>query len=256
MKLVIALDLPTEDLNLELASGVAKLGEKYTSRTLFKVGLNTFILGGAPFMRRLGELGMRLVLDLKLHDIPHTMGNATHRICEIPNVELFTVHASSGFSGMWKVYEALRGRQDAPKAVAVTVLTSMANDHCRNLCSRGTAEQAKLLVAESLSGGMDGIVCSPVELPRIEEWCRHATHNLSPHRRLIRLVPGVELAQRKDDHDRKGNLLDCIKGGADYIVVGRPIYESPDPVEVVKKIHDRVDSLKECVEMTENMLVW
>ena len=245
MKLVVALDLPTPEENLDLA-------EKFSSEggaldLAFKVGLNTFIAAGPSFISdlkdiRKSDLGdhFEICLDLKLYDIPNTMASAAERIAEL-GVDLMTIHASAGEQGMRAVVDALKPIENAPKILAVTVLTSFTHDHCVRVYNFGRKDTTQRLAAGAISAGVDGVVCSAHDLETI----RDIQDSLKPRPSITKFVPGIELKPRDDDQQRKGTLKDVIQGGADYIVVGRPIYTDDDPRAVVMKILGKIQVMEE-----------
>ncbi len=238
MKLVIALDLPTPEENLAL---VRKISTNELD-VAFKVGLNTFVAAGPDFVKDIKKIyeNLRLnipdiCLDLKLYDIPNTMASAAKRIAEL-GVSLMTIHASAGEQGMRAVVEALKNVENAPKILAVTVLTSFTHDHCVRVYNFGRKDTTQRLAAGAISAGVDGIVCSAHDLETI----RNIQDSLKPRPSVIKFVPGIELKPRDDDQNRKGTLKDVIQGGADYIVVGRPIYKDDNPRDVVANILEKI----------------
>lgn len=236
MKLVVALDLPTPEENLNL---VRKLSpENGALDVAYKLGLNTFVAAGPNFieeLRQISFIGTEICLDLKLYDIPNTMASTAERIAEL-GVDLITIHASAGEQGMKAVVEALKNVENAPKILAVTVLTSFTHDHCVRVYNFGRKDATQRLAAGAVAAGVDGIVCSAHDLETI----RDIQDSLKPRPRIIKFVPGIELKPRDDDQNRKGTLKDVIQGGADYIVVGRPIYKDDNPRDVVLNILEKI----------------
>lgn len=236
MKLVVALDLPTPADNYELAEKLAKLPEQMLGEVFLKVGLNTYISGGPAFLDSLSNMPFGVVLDLKLFDIPNTMASAAQRIAEHKVVKMFTVHASAGSEALQAVHAAIRMIEDRPKMLAVTSLTSMSDTTCSRVYDKTASGNTYRLLGEAAHGNADGIVCSPLDLKEIDGWLSSIMDRQGPPPKLIRFVPGIELAPRKDDQKRKGGLKEVIEGNADYIVVGRPIYQSDNPVGVAARI--------------------
>lgn len=223
MKLVVALDMPTPEANLELSKRLVESG----SDLALKVGLNTFIAAGPDFVRRLkAETPFEVALDLKLFDIPNTMASAVKQIATL-GADLLTVHATAGSGALNEVRRILRSSDhpNPPKVLAVTVLTSTEPMFAEEMYGRhGISDVMAHLVKQAVEGQADGVVCSPLDLPKIDKWVAEARPRSGPPPKMIKFVPGIELSPRNDDQKRKGSLADAICGGADYIVVGRPIY--------------------------------
>lgn len=247
MKLVVALDLPTPEENLNLVRVLTE--DESTLSMAFKVGLNTFVAGGPAFIEELKKVATRydgvmphpeICLDLKLYDIPNTMASAAERISEL-GVDLITIHASAGEQGMRAVVDALKENENAPKILAVTVLTSFTHDHCQRVYRESRTNTTQSLAAEAITAGVDGIVCSSNDLETI----RDIQDSLKPRPSIVKFVPGIELKPRDDDQQRKGTLKEVIQGGADYIVVGRQIIKDENPREVVCKILDKIRVMEE-----------
>lgn len=212
MKLCIALDLPTMGENLFLA-------KQLEGRDVaFKVGFKAFLDGGHQSVTRLKEMGFEVCLDLKLYDIPNTMAEAAKTIAGF-GVDMFTIHASAGRSAMEAVASAVDTCFHRPKILAVTVLTSFSNDECYEIYEGDVADKAEYFAVQARRAGMDGIVCSVHEC----EFLREMVNG-------ILFVPGIRLNRSIDDQARKGSLEAAFKVGADYAVMGRPIYMDEEPL--------------------------
>jgi orotidine-5'-phosphate decarboxylase len=212
MKLCIALDLPTMGENLFLA-------KQLEGRDVaFKVGFKAFLDGGHQSVTRLKEMGFEVCLDLKLYDIPNTMAEAAKTIAGF-GVDMFTIHASAGRSAMEAVASAVDTCFHRPKILAVTVLTSFSNDECYEIYEGDVADKAEYFAVQARRAGMDGIVCSVHECEFLREMVSG-----------ILFVPGIRLNDTPDDQARKGSLEVASKVGADYAVMGRPIYMDENPL--------------------------
>lgn len=258
MKIAVALDLPTPNENQELANKLGELPPEIKQRLAFKVGFNTYVAAGPTFLGLIKAVsGVEVVLDLKLFDIPNTMANTAKRIAEL-GVDLFTVHASAGAQALQAVHKAIHcpDFQHRPKMLAVTVLTSMDKPVCESIYKRSTYMAAKHLLGEALHGNADGIVCSPIELPFLNDWAEMHFERQGPIPKFIRFVPGIELLPRKDDQKRKGGLKEVVEGKADYVVIGRPIYQSPDPAATVTKLVRKIDAMKSLREQYDKEATW
>ena len=251
MKLVVALDMATPDQNLDLVNRIS--ATTAPADFALKVGLNTFIAGGFSFIEELkNRADFEIILDLKLYDIPTTMANAAYRIAETGLVNLMTIHASAGEQGMSEVMSAVKIYDNPPKVLGVTVLTSFTHDHCQKVYNRGRSEATEELVKEATCSGVDGVVCSAYDLGRIENW----RSNNCKDKTLIKFVPGIELKPREDDQQRKGGLKEVVLGGADYIVVGRQIYNSEKPEAVVDMIVGKIDAMEKAFGVLERETKW
>jgi len=258
MKLVVALDLPTPEENLTLVRSLTN--EEATLDVAFKVGLNTFIAGGSSFIESLKKVASRyegampnpeICLDLKLYDIPNTMATAAERIYEL-GVNMITIHASAGEQAMKAVMAALKGKQNAPKVLAVTVLTSFTHSHCMEVYDDGREATARNLAEIAILSGVDGVVCAASDLESI----RAIQDARKPRPSIVKFVPGIELKPRSDDQQRKGTLREVIQGGADYIVVGRPIYQDSNPFRVAQKILSKVRIMEDALKTFNETANW
>lgn len=224
MKLCVALDLPSVEENVRLA-------QKLIGKDLaLKVGLNTFIAGGPDVVRTLKQWGFEVCLDLKLYDIPNTMAEAAKRISQL-EVDMFTIHASAGRSGMEAVAAAIDTCYFQPKILAVTVLTSFSNDECYEIYEGDVSDKAEYFAVQSRRAGMDGIVCSVHEGPFLRPY-------VGPD--MILFMPGIRLEDSVDDQARKGGIKVAYVAGADYAVIGRPIYNAENPVAKVDEILEKI----------------
>ena len=200
---------------------------------LFKVGLELFASEGPAAIHALRREGARIFLDLKLHDIPNTVGHAA-MVAGRLGAELLTVHASAGRAAIEAAVEgAAQGAREvrlpAPGVLAVTVLTSLADLDLQAIGLEGDSSSAALRLAKlAVAAGAQGCVCSPreVQLLRTE---------LGPAPLLV--VPGIRLAMGEThDQTRADTPEAAIRGGASVLVVGRPIREAADPVAKAREI--------------------
>ncbi|MEM7789809.1 MAG: orotidine-5'-phosphate decarboxylase [Verrucomicrobiota bacterium] len=214
-QLILALDLETREEALEM---LKRLGD---SIRWVKIGLQLFTAYGPDFVREVGDLGYKVFLDLKLHDIPNTVAKAVQSIAALP-VELLTLHAS----GAAEMIEwAAKARADyAPglNLLAVTVLTSMNEAQLASLNIQASTEgQVKHLANLSLKAGAQGLVCSPRELPSLRF--------LFGEEPVI-VTPGIRPAGvDADEQKRIMTPEEAAAAGSNYIVVGRPILRASDP---------------------------
>jgi orotidine-5'-phosphate decarboxylase len=206
---------------------------------VYKIGKEAFTHFGPEIVRRIQDLGGRVFLDLKFHDIPNTVAKAAEGAVRL-GVAMFNLHALGGLEMMEKtVGAAEKTAQEAgvekPLILAVTVLTSL-ND--RDLSELGfqqtTQELAARLATMAHKAGIGGVVASPQDIQSIRKAC-------GPDFAIV--TPGIRLGGgqvEKDDQKRINTPRDAIGNGADYIVVGRPIRLAKDPVEAADRIVEEI----------------
>lgn len=189
-----------------------------------KLGLEFFSANGPAGVRRIAELELPVFLDLKLHDIPNTVGKAVAAL-EPLRAAILTVHASGGAA---MLAAARAAAPPATKIVAVTVLTSLDDaDLARTGVPSPPADQVVRLAMLARESGVDGIVCSGAELASVRD--------LWPEGFFV--VPGVRPAGGDAaDQKRVVTPRQAIDQGASIIVVGRPITEAPDPIRAIMDI--------------------
>ncbi len=223
-RIIIALDYSDEAKALEMV----ELTREYAG--VYKVGFELFVSAGPDIVKKLASLGGKVFLDLKFHDIPNTVGQASGAAAAL-GVLMFNVHASGGLDMMKKAAEsAAKAGRDRPLALGVTVLTSM-NDRVLKEeigIPLGANEQALKLAKLAKQAGLDGVVCSGEEIKAIKEACG---------KDFILVVPGVRPAWASgDDQKRVITPREAVAAGADYIVIGRPITKADDPKAAAKRV--------------------
>lgn len=217
--IIIALDVEKAE---EARRLVHALGD---AASFYKVGLELYASAGMEFARELKDQGKRVFLDLKLYDIGETVKRATAQIARA-GVDFLTIHATRQV-----MRAAVVGRGDSPlKLLGVTVLTSV--DH-RDLAedgySCGVADLVEKRVRNAMADGIDGIVCSAVEVARVRA--------LAP--RAILVTPGVRsTGAAAGDQKRVATPAEAIANGADYLVIGRQVTRAADPRAEALKILD------------------
>lgn len=226
-RLIVALDVSTAG---EAQRLVQSLGE---AAGIYKVGLQLFTAEGPGLVRELVASGRRVFLDLKLHDIPNTVGHAVKAAAEL-GVNMLTVHSSGGGAMLRAAAEASAGRLNL---LAVTVLTSLSDDDLHEIgVPDQVVDQALRMAALARSAGCQGIVTSPREL--------------LPLRRLLGesfmiVTPGIRPAgAATHDQQRTATPAQAIGNGASHIVVGRPITHAPDPVQAAQAIVSEMEQVK------------
>lgn len=194
---------------------------------LFKVGLELFCDSGFAPVEYINQVGGKVFLDLKFHDIPNTIGRAVKASCK-PGVFMINVHALGGVEMM---RSAIRAAEDAmgkirPYVVAVTILTSIDQaSMARDIGLGGDiGDNVVRLSCLAREAGLDGVVSSPLEIGRVRKACGDDFLIVTPGIR-----PATSTQRGRDDQRRVATPREAISWGADFIVVGRPITAAPDP---------------------------
>ncbi len=193
-----------------------------------KVGKELFTTAGPDFVRELAGQGYDVFLDLKFHDIPNTVAQACKAAARL-GVWMMNVHASGGPRMLTAAREALEGLSHRPRLIAVTVLTSMGPEELAAIGVSATPEeQVARLAALTQSAGLDGVVCSAREAPVLR---RQAGPG------FLLVTPGIRPAGADaGDQTRILTPAQALAAGADYLVIGRPITQAPDPIAALQQI--------------------
>lgn len=222
-KLIVALDFDNESKALSL---VEKLDP---NKCALKVGSELFTLLGTHFVKQLIKRQFKVFLDLKFHDIPNTVANACKAGAEL-GVWMMNVHASGGMSMMQAARDAIDSYGiNRPILIAVTVLTSFNQNELSTIgVNTPLQDHVKRLAILTQESGLDGVVCSALEVKLIKEAC---------NTQFITVTPGIRLTSHStDDQSRIMTPKRAIEEGSDYLVIGRPITQSINPEEVVTRI--------------------
>jgi orotidine-5'-phosphate decarboxylase len=193
-----------------------------------KVGKELFTRSGPVLVEQLVARGFDVFLDLKFHDIPNTVALACKAAAEL-GVWMVNVHASGGRRMMETTRDALEALPQRPLLIAVTVLTSMSAEDLAELDLPEPAVQVEKLARLTHDCGLDGVVCSAHEASLLKSICG-ADFNL--------ITPGIRPAHSAaNDQSRIMTPIEAVAAGADYLVIGRPITQSADPVEALLAIN-------------------
>lgn len=227
-KLIVALDVDTPAQALSLAK------ELQGFAGMFKIGSQLFTLAGPQIVKDVLATGAKVFLDLKFHDIPHQVAGAARSAAQL-GVSLFTLHASGGAEMMRRAVEAVaevaeREGTARPAVLAVTVLTSMDAQALSQIGVDASPEDSvRRLVKLAEQSGVDGVVASPQEAAMIRATVAA--------RNFLIVTPGIRPAGNEvGDQRRVATPAAALAAGADYLVVGRPITEAPDPLAAARQI--------------------
>ena len=224
--LIIALDLPAAESALEL---VDALGEP---AGWYKVGAQLFTRAGPELIAELKDRDKKVFLDLKYHDIPHTVARSVESAAEL-GVDMLTIHASGGSAMMRAAREAVA--LDGPTLVGVTLLTSFTAADVEEVWDkelRSLRDDVARLAALAAEAGLDGVVSSALEVEALKR--RHGGD-------FLVITPGIRPeGEAPEDQSRVATPAEAILGGADYLVVGRPIHAAADPVAALGSLLEEI----------------
>jgi orotidine-5'-phosphate decarboxylase len=228
-RVVVSMDFPDAKQALDLCQKLEP------SSCKLKIGKELFTREGPVLVERFIKMGFDIFLDLKYHDIPNTVASACRAAADL-GVWMLNVHASGGRIMMETAYEALAKSTHKPLLIAVTVLTSMAEDDLRELgITNSVDEQVMLLAQLAKSSGLDGVVCSAQE-------ANHLSAELGKEFCLV--TPGIRPANSSnDDQKRIMTPAKAITAGSHYLVIGRPITKADDPLAALEAINKEVEAV-------------
>jgi orotidine-5'-phosphate decarboxylase len=234
-KIIIALDVETLEQARELVSCLnGTVGA-------FKIGKQLFTRCGPEAVAMVHAAGSRVFLDLKYHDIPTTVAKAG---CEAARtgVFMFNVHALGGSAMIDTTVKAVREMADKtgtqpPLILAVTVLTSMSETDLSEIGIHDPVETVVTRLARlAQAAGADGVVASPREIRMIKEAC-------GPD--FVVVTPGIRpAASAQDDQKRTMTPAQALEAGADFMVIGRPVTQAPDPQAAALAIAAELEAAK------------
>ena len=199
-----------------------------------KVGKELFTRAGPDLVRELVAQKFDVFLDLKFHDIPNTVAKAVAAADDL-GVWMTNVHASGGSSMMKAASEALKAKNSSMLLIGVTVLTSMDESDLVEIGVINTAgQQVENLAKLAQQSGLHGVVCSAKEAAMLKQ-------SLGDNFKLI--TPGIRLSNSvADDQKRVVTPFDAIALGSDYLVIGRPITQSSNPMATLNEINKSIAS--------------
>ena len=228
-EIIVALDVPDA---ASAAEAVNAIGDAVS---FYKVGLELFIAAGPEVLGMLRGEGKRIFLDLKLHDIPNTVGRAVES-CLKYGADLLTVHASGSKAMIAAAAKTIADAGADTKILAVTVLTSMDQGDLELIgVARPVQEQVLALGRMAVGAGAHGLVCSPMEARVLRE---------ALGRDVVLVTPGVRPAGGDvGDQKRIATPGQAVMDGATHIVVGRPIMAAPDRRAAALAIRAELDAV-------------
>jgi orotidine-5'-phosphate decarboxylase len=221
--LILALDVPTREQAAPL------LKQLRGSLNWVKIGLQMFTAYGPDYVKAVADEGFNIFLDLKLHDIPNTVAKAVESLAPLP-IGMLTLHTAGGREMLAAARQAQQQTKPNLLLLGVTVLTSMDTPALNEIGVPSTAEaQVARLANVAVAAGLEGLVCSPLEVAMLRS-------QLPPAIKLV--TPGIRPAGEAggDDQKRIMTPAEAARIGSNYIVVGRPILKAKDPAAAARAI--------------------
>jgi orotidine-5'-phosphate decarboxylase len=216
-KILLVLDVSSKEEAMKLVRPL------YEHVGMFKVGMQLFTAEGPSLVREIVDLGGKVFLDLKFHDIPNTVSHGVLEAAKL-GVSLMTIHAAGGRAMMETVAKELQDKFGSrkPMVVAVTVLTSLNEAGLAEVgLARPMSQQVVAMAKLAEECGIAGVVCSPQEIHLVRQ-------AVGPNFKIV--TPGIRMpGQSANDQQRLATPREALTAGADYIVVGRAVTASPDP---------------------------
>jgi orotidine-5'-phosphate decarboxylase len=228
-RVVVSLDFPDAKQAIDLCQKLDPTACK------LKIGKELFTREGPTLVEHFINMGFDVFLDLKYHDIPNTVASACRAAADL-GVWMLNVHASGGRVMMETACEALDKHTHKPLLIAVTVLTSMADDDLREIAISNSVDKQVMLLAQlTKSSGLDGVVCSAKE-------AKHLSAELGKEFCLV--TPGIRpVNSNSDDQKRIMTPAEAIAAGSHYLVIGRPITKADDPLVALSAINAEINSV-------------
>jgi orotidine-5'-phosphate decarboxylase len=218
--IIAALDMPTADQAVLLAEAIAPAVGG------FKIGMELFTAAGPEVVRRIRGTGASVFLDLKFHDIPNTVAKAVAAAVRL-DVQMLTVHASGGLEMLKAAEQAAEETawevgKSPPLVLAVTILTSLDSNALSGIgLDPNVGRQVRRLANMANTAGLRGLVCSPLEVAELRQ---------SLPRSMQLVTPGIRLTSSPaDDQKRTLDPREALSAGANWLVIGRPIYAAEHP---------------------------
>lgn len=225
-RVIVALDFAAAEPALTLLSQLTPQDCR------IKIGKELFTAAGPDLVRRIADAGFEIFLDLKFHDIPHTVAQACAAAARL-GVWMMNVHALGGAAMLRAAREALQNGPSRPKLIAVTVLTSLGEADVSDIgFACGIDAMVSRLARDAAEAGLDGVVCSAREAGILRE---------QRGKEFLLVTPGIRPdGPGNDDQRRVVTPGDALRAGADYLVIGRPITAAAEPARVLAAINQSI----------------
>jgi orotidine-5'-phosphate decarboxylase len=225
-RIIVALDYP------DAASALALAVRLDPTLCRLKVGKELFTAEGPQVVEELMHRGFEVFLDLKFHDIPNTAAQACKAAASL-GVWMVNVHALGGRKMMEAARDAVSHATHAPKLIAVTVLTSMAQEDLLDIGIKASPAEMVLRLAQlARDSGLDGVVCSAQEAAVLRQRCGDD---------FCLVTPGIRPADAAaDDQSRTMTPRAALDNGASYLVIGRPVTRAADPLRALQEITQQI----------------
>ena len=222
-KAFIALDAINNNKNIEIVKKLHKLVYG------FKVGYRSFYNKDADkLITEIKRKKSKLFLDLKLHDIPNTVGSAIESLKNI-NPDFLTLHISGGEEMLKSALKNIKNFNLKTKILGVTLLTSLDNNDSEKIYGeKNTDKLIKKLAFIASKTKIAGLICSGQDLK-----------SLKGFKKLLKITPGVKLLDRKDDQKRVSFVHDALDNGANFVVIGRELINAKDPMKLINEYNKK-----------------
>jgi orotidine-5'-phosphate decarboxylase len=226
-RIIVALDYGDGNAALALAKRLDP------AQCRLKVGLELFSSAGPAIVGQLSSLGFDIFLDLKFHDIPNTVARACSAAAEM-GVWMTNVHLLGGKDMLKAARQSIDANKHRPLLIGVTVLTSHTRESIQDVGLTGDITAAVQTLAQLASEtGLDGVVCSPQEIAGLRK---------AMGKDFLLITPGIRPAgATQNDQQRVSSPAAAIAAGADYLVIGRPLTDSDDPVAALTEIKRQIN---------------
>lgn len=227
-RIIVALDFPDEASTLKLVDRINP------ELCRLKIGKELFTRCGPALVKRIVNDGYDVFLDLKFHDIPNTVANACKAAADL-GVWMINVHALGG-PGMLAAARSALSTADSPLLIAVTILTSSSRDDLTAVgINHSPGDMVKRLALLAKQQNLDGVVCSAQEAGELRS---------SLGDEFVLVTPGIRMpTDDAGDQKRIVSPTDAVRQGSDYLVIGRPITQSDDPIKKILTINSDISQL-------------
>ncbi len=218
------------DMEYDKAIGLAELLSPESCR--LKVGSQLFTSSGPKIIKKLHYLGFDVFLDLKFHDIPNTVYEAVKSAADL-GVWMVNVHISGGSTMLEAARKALSSYKNPPLLTGVTILTSLSAEDVKEIGVSDISKKIMQLAMLAKENKLDGIICSANEVKDVKKLCGEE---------FIAVTPGIRSADSNDDQSRVCSPKEALKNGSDFLVIGRPITRSANPLKSLNEILGDINS--------------